>query len=387
VVRVYGAFKPTISAASGATESFSNPNLVAITAAGNPVYAVEPDHARSSFQAQQSRLGAWFGEGTPYRGQLEFDFVDATRASPTVASIPRLRIAKLEWAASEDVTLVAGQDWGLEQPINPHGINLVGGGFLAGNTAFMRQQVKVLAKVGDLEVGAAVGVQSNNNTAKDGLVELSVTPTVAGRVQWNPGGKSRVGVSVIGTSLLVRSGDMPLRTIAGEAGVYGDVDLTPAWNLRFEGYVAQNAANLFLLALGQARAGAAVDDPAVDLREVGGFVSTRVAVRGPWSVFANAGGAAVLNDEDVVPSYGYAGTIDPANPPPMTAAALAGTGPGIRLNLHARLGVEVKVRAGLSFLAEAFGYRTRHALLEVDEARTSATASTVGAELGGLWTF
>lgn len=386
--RVYGLLKPTIAVSSGAVESFSNPNMVAMTAAGNPVLSNSPAQARLSFQIQQSRLGVWFGEGTPYRAQVELDFVDFTKASPTVAALPRLRIAKLEWSPIKEFTLVAGQDWGLEQPVNPHGINLVGGAFQAGNTGFMRQQVKVIGKLGDFEVAAAAGLQNNNNTAKDGLVELSLTPTAAARAQWNVGGRGRLGASFIGTSTLLRGGPTPLRTFAGEVGIYGDVNILKDWNVRFEGYWGQNAANLYLLALGQGRAGATVNDGAVNIRELGGFISTRFLLGGPVSMYGTIGGASVLNADDVVPSYNYSGTVDPANPPAFTTAALTGTGPGIRFNLTGRLGVEVKVWKGISFLAEGFWYRTQHSLQAVDRARVnSSVAQAFGAEFGGLWTF
>jgi hypothetical protein len=383
--RVYGTFKPTVAASSAAVESFSQPNLSAVTAAGNPVFSNAPGNARLSFQMAQSRLGFWFGEGSPYRAQFEFDFIDFAKASPTVAALPRLRIGKVEWSPIPALTLMAGQDWGLEQPVNPHGINLVGGGFQAGNTAFMRQQVKLLGKLGDFELGAAVGLQNNNNTAKDGLVEQSFSPTVAVRAQHSLGGRGKVGLSAIVTSLLLRAGAEPQRALAGLVGVFGDLNFGPRFNLRFEGYLAQNGANLFLLSLGQGRAAAGADP--VNLREGGAFISAKVGVAGPVSVFGTFGGAGVLNPEDVAPSYTYPGMVDPANPPAFSTATLVGNGPGMTFNLHSRLGLEVKLGKGLSFMAEGFWYRSRFALLAVDVPRTGSVAQAFGSELGFLWMF
>ena len=382
--RVYGTFKPTIAASSAATESFSQPNMSAITAAGNPVFSSNPASAQLSFQMAQSRLGFWFGEGTPYRGQFEMDFIDFTKASPTVASVPRLRVAKLEWSPTSAITIMAGQDWGLEQPVNPHGTNLVGGGFEAGNTGFMRQQVKFLAKLSDFELGIAAGLQTNNNTAKDGLVEQSFTPTAAVRAQYNINNKGRVGISAIVTSVLLRGGTDPERALAGEAGLYGDISVSKDFNIRFEAYMGQNAANLFTLGLGQGHVGAT---EAVNVREVGGFASTRFTLVGPVSLFATLGAATVLDPENVAPSYGYAGTIDPAMPPAFSTATLSGTGPGITFNVQGRLGFDVKIGKGLSFIAEGFWYRTRFNLQAVDIPRAGSVAQTFGTEFGFMWMF
>ena len=70
------------------------------------------------------------------RAQLEVDFIDFSKASPTVVSLPRLRIARVEWAPTPKFSVVAGQDWDLHAPVNAHGANLVGTRFLSGNTGF-----------------------------------------------------------------------------------------------------------------------------------------------------------------------------------------------------------------------------------------------------------
>src|SRR5690606_29398754 len=115
------------------------PNASAVTAAGNPVLAALPHESGYTFQVAQSRLGFWFAEGQPIRGQFELDFVDFGKSSPTVQAVPRLRIAKVEWALSESTLLSVGQDWDLWGSVNPHTIDLVASSFQAGNTGFMRQ--------------------------------------------------------------------------------------------------------------------------------------------------------------------------------------------------------------------------------------------------------
>lgn len=183
-VRPYVVFKPTVIVSSGAVESYSQPNATAITAASNPVLAMLPDQPRLSFQIGQSRTGLWFNEKGALRGQLELDFVDFTKASPTVASNPRLRIAKLEWSPTDWLQLQAGQDWDLHAPVNPHGQNLVGARFLSGNSGFMRQQVKLIGKAGVFELAAAAGMEGVNTSNKDNAFELSVVPTGAVRFAW-----------------------------------------------------------------------------------------------------------------------------------------------------------------------------------------------------------
>ena len=84
--RFYGIFTPRVVVTSQAVESFSQPNAVAITAAGNPILSVTPDKARYTFQVAQSRIGFWLNEKGPVRAQLELDFVDLR--IPAMVSTP-----------------------------------------------------------------------------------------------------------------------------------------------------------------------------------------------------------------------------------------------------------------------------------------------------------
>lgn len=383
--RIYGLIKPTIIGSGSALESYSQPNATAVTAAGNRILANQADVGRLTFQVGQSRLGFHVGEGTPYHAQIEMDFLDFAKASPTVASLPRIRIAKLDWKPIDGLTVTAGQDWDLTQPVNPHGMNFVGALFQAGNSAFMRQQVKALYATGAFEVGLAAGLQNNNNTNKDGAVELSVTPTLAMRFQYNlgKGGKlGKVGVSGIATSLLYNGGTAnSSRAFAGLGGLYAELTL-PAINLRAEGYAAQNAANIYMLTLGTGRPGT-TGATQVDLSEVGGFVSFKVPVE-MVSIYGMFGGASILNEADVLPSYGY--VTDSSGASIATAGAKGSSGNGIRWNMSGRLGVDVKVYKSLSFLLEGFWLRTKHKLAEADAGKQTV-AQAFGFETGFLLTF
>jgi hypothetical protein len=87
----------------------------------------------------------------------------------------------------------------------------------------------------------------------------------------------------------------------------------------------------------------------------------------------------VLNDEDVLPSYGY--------PVPATPVATAsGTGPGMASNLTARLGYEYRYSKAIAVLAEGFLFNSKHVLDPMDAA-VDDTRSALGAELGLLFTL
>lgn len=367
----YATFKPTIIVSSAAVESFSNPNESAITAAANPVLAAQPDHARFTLQVAQTRLGLRLNEKGVVRGQVEIDFIDFAKASPTTASLPRLRIAKVEWLPVEHFTLSLGQDWDLHAPVNPHGSNMVGASFLAGNTGFMRQQVKAIGEVGGFELAGAVGMQGPNITSKDGAFELALVPTFAVRASWLVNGAGRVGVSGIATSLWLSPGTAAERhTFAGGVTAFADVTLGHT-TLRGELTLGRNMANLGLLALGFGGA--------KDLDEWGGFVSLRHAFTDRHAVYAHGGLARVLNRSDVAPSYGYATAT--------SAAALTSTGPGLRANGALTVGYELRVHKHLAFMLEGFYLRSEHVLQAADEARLSGTREALGGELATFVTF
>lgn len=383
--RVYGFVRPVANFSVGALESFSQANASAPTAAANEAYALSPAASRLSLQVAQSRVGLWIQESSPVRGHLEFDFIEFTRSTPTVASLPRLRIAAIEWKASDRVLFVAGQDWDLVQPVMPHGLNFVGGLFQAGNTGFMRQQARVLVQDGDLEYGAALAMPGVNVTARDGSLELASLPMGEVRVQIGLGASGRVGASAFAAPLVFRAGASDeARTFAALAGFYGDVTVGSV-NARFEGYAGQNVANTAALGLSQGRAGSGAST--VDVREAGGYLSLKGSLDDAFALYAQAGFAGVLNAADVTPSYGYAGSVDTSNPPALGSGVLTATGPGLRWNLATRAGLEWKAHPQLAFAAEGFFYRSRFALQRIDDDRVSSITHALGGELGAVYTF
>jgi len=380
LVRIYGFVNTRIAVASGAVESFNQPNFVAITAAGNPVFSNEPDDARYSFQAAQTRIGLWVNEKGTLRGHVEFDFVDFSKATPTLGSLPRLRIAIAEYAFAPGHALALGQDWDLHSPLNSHSINMVGNLFLAGNTGFMRQQLRYVYSGTKVELGAALGFPAANLTPKDAALELGSLPTLALRAAYKSG-KSNVGVSAIATPFpFGRGTDQERRAFAFSTVLFSELFPTADTNVRAELNFGQDSANLALLSLAQGQL-------AEDVREVGGWVSVRQALASEHALYAMVGIAHVLNRDDLLPSYTYASPPADGTPPAFSTATLAGTGPGIRDNATVRIGYEFKPVSTTSIILEGFGYRTHHRLLAVDVARADAVRHVYGVESGVLLSF
>lgn len=381
IIRPYAVIKPTIVVSSGAIESFGQPNATAATAAGNPVLAAIQDEALTTFQVGQSRLGFWFADKAPVRGQFEFDFIDFTKSSPTVGAVPRLRIAKVEWQLTDGLLLAAGQDWDLFQPANPHSFNLVSVAYQAGNSAFMRQQAKFIYLSESLELGGALGLAGINNTARALIPEYSRIPTAAVRAALVVG-TGRIGVSAIGTSWRFAP-DQPTerKAFAGSAGLYGDFTPAEGLNVRFEGYVGQNLNNLGALTLGNGNA-------TNDLSEAGGFLSAKYSLTAAHALYATVGTARVLNDEDVLPAYSYPGMLDPAMPPATSTAAISGTGPGMVWNNVLRVGYEYRHDKSVALMLEGFGFQSKHVLEPtIDALRFDDEQTAFGGELGLLFTL
>jgi opacity protein-like surface antigen len=386
IIRPYAWIKPTVILSAKPIESFSQPNASAGTAAANPVLSARApgdaplEDASLTFQAAQSRLGFWFNEKAPIRGQFELDFIDFTKSSPTVGALPRLRIAKVEWAFNDSTVLMAGQDWDLFAPVNPFTLDIVAVAFQAGNTGFMRQQAKLIWHNQSLEVGGAIGLAGINNAFRAVLPEYNPLPTIAARAAVLFGAAGRIGVSAIATNWRFAAGAAAERTaLAGAADIYGDLTPFERFNLRFEAYFGQNLGNLGSLSLGT---GNAVDN----IKEVGGFLSAKYGFTDSHALYALAGMAKVLNDEDVVPSYTY-GTVAMGTIPAESTATVAGTGAGMTSNFTARLGYEYRYDKTIAFMAEGFAFQSKHVLNTDFDADIDGDRTAFGGELGLFFTL
>jgi hypothetical protein len=379
LVRVYGTLNPRVVVSNSAVESFTQQTPVAVVAAGNHALATKPDHERFSLQVQQSRFGLWINEKGSVRGQVELDFVDFAKATPTVQALPRLRIARADWKPTPEDTLSVGQDWDLAAPLAPYTINMVGALFQGGNEGFMRLQVRYLHTGPHAEVGAALGFPGANATARDSQLELGLpTFAVRGALLF---GKSRVGLSALATQL----------TFAGTGGaedreaLAAHVDLFAEWvqsastTLRAELNFGQNTANLGMLSLPQGSF-------AADNRAASGFVSVRHALSEQHVVYSSVGFARVLTLEDTVPSYGY-GAVPDGAVPAVGTGALSNSGPGLLRNGSVRVGYEFHPTSSMALVVEPFWVSSRHALQPVDVGRVPGSTSALGVETGMLFTF
>jgi hypothetical protein len=380
IIRPYATIKPTIVVAGSPVESFNQANATAATAAGNPVITAVQDEASTTFQVGQSRLGFWFNEKGKTRGQFELDFIDFTKSSPTVGALPRLRIAKVEWSLSDSTVLMAGQDWDLFSPVNGYTLNIVSVAYQAGNSAFMRQQAKLIWHNDSLELATAIGLAGINNGAKALLPEYSRIPTVAARAALLFGAAGRVGISGIATSWRFAP-DQPTErdALAGGASLYGDLTLAERFTVRFEAYVGRNLANIGALTLGQG-------NPTDDIDEVGGFLSAKLGLNESHALYVLGGMAKVLNDDKVVPSYTYP-TIPADGTAPANSTAAPGAGPGMKQNMVLRLGYEYRFDKTLAVMLEGFYFDTEHVLNATYDADLDGHATALGSELGLMFTF
>ena len=378
LVRPYGTFKPTIDVSVGAIESYGNPNASAPTAAGNPALSNAPKDTRYSFQMAQSRVGIWVAEKSQARAHLEIDFVDFTKASPTVAATPRLRVATVDYEPIEHFVISAGQDWDLYSPVNPFTTNLVGSNFEAGNSGFMRQQVKFIETIPDaVELAFAIGMPAQNASFKDAGMELARVPTFAVRAAAIVGTTGRIGVSGIATQLRQGLGTpQERRTGAYSANVYADIGKADGFQLKAEGYIGRNMNNIGALTL-------AFGTATKDVDELGGYVSMRQSLAPNHAVYLTVGAAGVLNPENVVPDYAITAGANGA----AATRALSGTGPGMKLNMHANVGYEYRPYKPVAILLEPQLFRSRHVLQQADWGKFDPLRTAVGAEASMMYFF
>lgn len=362
-VRVYGFVKAGVIA-SEPGESYAQPNSSAMTAARHPLLRTAGAEPELTFQVAQSRVGVQVNDGGVVRAKLEVDFIDFTKASPTLAALPRLRIAQIEWSPAPGHVIEAGQDWDMIAPLNPFGPNFVGGLFQSGNLGFMRHQLQYRYEADGWQLGGAIGMAGNNNTPAAGNLEQGFRPTFAARAAYSPSKGTRFGLAGMISELKVGADERRLM-FTGVA----HLELAPwtGMSIRGEAYVAQNAAPTGLLTLSAPRAG-------VDQREVGGWLSAKQCFGGLHAVWASFGGAGILNPEDTAAGYTVAAD-----------GKITRAGLGVRRNLGARVGYELKPHPQLALMLEGSWQATRHTLL--DGAGVDPDVAALGGELAMVLSF
>jgi hypothetical protein len=366
---VYGIIKPTIIVGNG-SESFGQQTSVATTGAAHPVVQATPDEIRTTFQLQQTRLGLRAENGT-IGGKLEVDFVHFEQSSPVQQAFPRLRIAEAYWTAFEGAKLVIGQGWDVWSPLNPHTFNLVGSHFLAGNSAFLRNQIAWYQTIGAIEIVGAAGMAFSNAGPVANNLEYALLPTGAARLVYKAD-KTAVGLSgIVGRLRFQDAEGEDVYHTAWGGSLHADVSFGPV-NVKAEGYGGSNLANLANLTLGVGRADA-------DQFEAGGWISAKYDINQHLNVFCSFGGAAILNTEDQ--AIGYV----PGDTTTGVVATRVGFA-GIENNVNLRAGVSVSPVKGLAFIAEPYFISTKHKLAPADSSVNGQTTAA-GFETGARFDF
>ncbi|MBY0370486.1 hypothetical protein K2X33_07355 [bacterium] len=364
-VKVYGFVLPTWTAASSGVESFSQPNMGAYTAAGNPAMATLATDVRSSFQVAQSRIGANFQVDPKAKANLEFDFIDFTKASPTTGAMPRVRRAFAEYGVSDNLLLRFGQDWDIVSPSAPFSYNYVGHYFESGDIGFMRIQAQAFLTTGNVEHAIALGLPGNNNAAADSGLELTVMPTLAVRETWKLADGGQVGVSALGTVIRLSKTTYD-RAFAGAVTGFFQTPSTGKFEVHAEAYLGQNTNNLGMLGLGFA------NTSSPNVQEAGAYVSAKYHLSETLGIFGGIGGSWVLNPSGMPASYTRTPTL-----------ALNSSGPGIESNLTLRGGLDYALMKGAFVFGEVGGLVTRHHLLagDVMDPNAAAVIVQVGTQL------
>lgn len=370
--RIYGVFKPTAIYAFNALESFSQPNESGVTAAANPRLATEPDHSRLTAQVMQSRLGIFLNERGKYTGHIEVDFYNSAIVTPIFVNNIRVRFLTVAIAFTDSLLLEAGLDSDLNAPLDPHTNNLAGDLYEAGNFGAKRQQVKLVYRPDGFELAMAVGFPGTNpgnnlGFSGDGPFELSGVPTVAVRAA-AIGTHVTAGISAIGTRIQFERGTPDATThSSGAASIYFVADPTEDLDIRFEANFGHNAGNIRTLGLGYGHGvrrdqSGAREAGAANVDEGGAFVSIRQRLfHSIHALYAMAGYAAIFNKAGALPAYG---------PDPVTGILSVTeliTGPGLKRNIGARLGYELRPVPNFAWIVEGMYYDTVHILRQEDQ--------------------
>jgi hypothetical protein len=356
---VYGFIKAAATGSTRSVESLGRDNFVAYTAVANPVVNPHTNKGSMSLQVQQSRLGLKSHLDDNLTGLVEIDFVDFNKATPTVASVARLRRAIITYQPAEKWTLNVGQDWDLFSPYSPYSYNLIGHYFLSGDVGFMRLQAQTLYKNDNSESAIALGFPSYTNQSTIGNSEWTTTPTIALRQQWTIHNWAIGASSIVGRieNVITKQSITPYG--ANIFSRYNTADTE--WV--FEAYYGENMENLSLQALSYS--------PTFKRLKEAGAYSTFHQKYENWGWFVGVGYARILNTENLTPSYSrVAGN-------PVSNLLTASTGYGIVHNTTARLGYEYYLTKKLNAYGEVAYLYTQHLLDPADSAISPNRSSEV----------
>ena len=282
-VTAYGWVLPTFAAASGPVSSFGIANQQAATGAYPTSFANGEALFRTRFAVSQSRLGVAYSPVPALRLVGEADLVDLALSAPVLTMRPRLRQAFIAWEVGANTELLAGQAWDLLNPGLPFTYNVVGLFYTAGNVGFMRQQLRLTYRTAPWELAAAVAGSGIDTNASDGAVGLNKVPLLQLRATYRTAAGAQLGAAAVaGTVAYSRGGDVLRRPLWGiDAFATASVGRLESIGLVYAG---QNLADSGSLTI-------ANGGPRRDGREVGAYVSGRLALDGPWRLHGGLGAA------------------------------------------------------------------------------------------------
>ena len=362
-VQHYGFIKPTLTLSGNAASSFGNKNMNAATAAF-PITNRLDERGRTNFNIGQSRYGMDIKANEQLTGRIELDFVNFDKASPSTAALPRVRIAKIEYSMSEGLTIMAGQDWDLFSPVNPHTFNFVGNYFQGGNSGFMRQQLNLKCRSESTEVAVGLGSPGNNNDRGDASVELTELPVLQARLTYLIDPKNKLGTGALYNRRgYILGNDVIRRSVLGYT-LFADLEFSPMIQFRTEGYYGRNLNDSGALTLSNGTANQTQN-------EIGGYATTKINLDAKLSVFGGVGIAKVLNDEDVAISVVSS-----------SAGITQSVNNSITENKQIKAGIAYKPQPELTTYIELARFITNYRAVGSDLA-----ANNTAAELGMLLNF
>ncbi|XDD49219.1 hypothetical protein AB3N59_12440 [Leptospira sp. WS92.C1] len=203
-LKISGMLKTDFAYADKAVLSFGYDNLIAPTMAKREVQARDSE-ARSGIYPTSSLLGFELFYGKKMKGYFEADFVDLTKAQAGTETRPRVRQIVLKYEPNSSWEFFMGRTWDLFAGILPHTFNASAYMGKGGNVGWMREQIGVWYKIGNLKFASAIGTTNFHTDANVRIeVERNSMPTVALRTDWTPIEGLLFTLSALGTRLKIK---------------------------------------------------------------------------------------------------------------------------------------------------------------------------------------
>ncbi len=366
---VYGIMKTSIVSASQQINSFGKSTFSAHTHAAavdttNSATEKYSKERRTSFQTQQSRVGAIINSGNKISARIEFDFIDFNQSTHAAGLQTRLRLAYMDYKFSDKLSLSAGQKWLSFMGVVPYMNNLVQANFYSGNTGFIGQEASLKYVTDHFDFYGSILAKGNNRTASQTSTELGAQPGVSLRADYKLS-KGIIGLAAVAakvetdalaanTSNTYENGNSFVYKIFTKMN-FGGLDF------RAEAFNGQNTENLALLAIGGSSYKAASN---TDIQTWGGFTSLAYKFNPTHTLYAGAG---------------YVANKDAA----ARLASESATVNKMASNKMARIGYEYHMGDGAKIFFEDTQYSTKYVVSSNSYKSYDANV----AEVGLMWAF